>query len=252
MGTITLAAACGSSVIVDKNGTTTEGGVGGTGGTGGTTATQKICGGKQGLQCAPNEWCQWDEPGSCGALDQTGTCQPKPQGCPGDCPYVCACDNTFYCNACDAHAAGLDTNSFGCGVVFDAGPPADVNAFVLPTSAQRYMITKADTMNDRCLQIVVSTVGSGISDIEVTMGWGVEKISITPSAADCDSSGWPAPPSATFTDIAKGTIKQNDLTWPCAVDVDVAIAFPPGSPAWVPPAESIQAFGLVIHGTCIP
>lgn len=260
MTAITLAAACGGNVVVDKNGTTTSEGGGGTGGTGGaggtgSTTTQKICGGKQGLLCASNEWCQWDVPGSCGVADQTGTCQPKPEGCPADCPGVCACDGSFFCNACGAHQAGWDTgdNFPGCGIVFDAGPPDDIKAFVLPTSAPRYMITKADHANNRCLQIVVSGNGPGvIPDIDVTMGWGVDTIAITPSAADCDGSAWPPPLDAFFTNMAKGSIKHNDVMWPCIVDVDVAIAFPQNGPPWVPSQESVQAFGLVIQGACIP
>ena len=66
------------------------------------------CGGLVGLDCNPNEWCEYDNPGMCGSGDQMGTCRTRPQGCTKDCPGVTGCDGKFYCNACMAHQAGFD------------------------------------------------------------------------------------------------------------------------------------------------
>ena len=66
------------------------------------------CGGFLGLQCNPDEWCEYDNPGSCGNADQGGACRPRPQVCTKDCPGVTGCDGEFYCNACMAHRAGYD------------------------------------------------------------------------------------------------------------------------------------------------
>lgn len=257
----TLTVGCGGNVVVDKNTTSTttidtggaggEGGYGGAGGDGGTGGTgAKLCGGKQGYQCDFGEWCDYDPPGSCGGFDNYGTCQPMPQGCPADCPGVCGCDGQFYCNACEAHGAGVDTSDIPeCGIT---PPPADeYNAYVLPTNAPRYAITKASWSQDRCLAIVVVGFGSSsFPNVDVTMGWAVESISITPNAADCVNQGsWPPSPGAVSASDAKGGIKQDDVSFPCFVDVDVAVAFPPGSPAWVPPQDSAQAFGLKVQGT---
>jgi hypothetical protein len=61
------------------------------------------------------------EPNSCGAGDMGGTCRPLPQICLDDCPMVCGCDGKFYCNACNAHAHGVDDSSnTSC---FDGGAP---------------------------------------------------------------------------------------------------------------------------------
>lgn len=37
-----------------------------------------------------------------------GRCEPRPRGCTADCPGVCACDASFYCNECVAAAAGMN------------------------------------------------------------------------------------------------------------------------------------------------
>ena len=48
----------------------------------------------------------------CGAGDQTGTCQKRPDACALGCPapeyQVCGCDGEKYCSECDAQAAGVD------------------------------------------------------------------------------------------------------------------------------------------------
>jgi hypothetical protein len=68
-----------------------------------------ICGGLAGSVCATDEWCDYpDSAVACGGDDSTGVCMKKPGGCPTDCPGVCGCDGNFYCNACDASAAGVD------------------------------------------------------------------------------------------------------------------------------------------------
>jgi hypothetical protein len=95
---------------------------------GGGTGT--ICGGKGGLTCDATHYCEWTD-NSCGGADGTGTCQPRPTGCP-DPIYVptCGCDNVIYGGACDAAAAGADVNvynfctppadTFACGQLFCA------------------------------------------------------------------------------------------------------------------------------------
>ena len=66
----------------------------------------KACGGKKGLTCSKDEYC--DFANNCGAGDALGVCKKRPQGCTADCPGVCGCDGKFYCNACGAAAAGID------------------------------------------------------------------------------------------------------------------------------------------------
>jgi hypothetical protein len=242
---------CGGKVAIDGNNTTNTGGAGGSGGSGGAPPMPKICGGKQGFQCGADEWCQWDPPGTCGGFDNSGTCQPKPGGCTADCPGVCGCDGAFYCNECDAHNAGVDVSANGiCGFMDAGGPDPEYAAITLPTNAPRYVITKTEHAADRCVLIFMVGFGMSTSDIQTTMGWGVERILITPHAKDCmiGSDFPPPPPDAVQTDIAKGSIKQDKSDWPCWVSVDVSIVWPPGSPAWVPAEETLQADQLIIQG----
>ncbi|HJL18466.1 MAG TPA: hypothetical protein RMH99_22570 [Sandaracinaceae bacterium LLY-WYZ-13_1] len=54
--------------------------------------------------CPSGTFC--DYPGmTCGGV---GTCQPRPAGCTEDCPGVCGCDGTTYCNTCLAQSMGMD------------------------------------------------------------------------------------------------------------------------------------------------
>lgn len=114
-----------------------EAGVGGTkpdAGTGGTTPeagtggakpdAAKLCGGIAGAVCGPDEWCDYTYAGTnyCGGDDSAGICQPRPTGCPEDCPGTCGCDGKFYCNACMAHGSGTDDGGPGpCSPNPDAG-----------------------------------------------------------------------------------------------------------------------------------
>jgi hypothetical protein len=68
------------------------------------------CGGLAGLVCGPAEYCDWSDVSFCGFTDQLGTCQPRPEVCPQDCPGVCGCDGAFYCNACIAASQGVDVH----------------------------------------------------------------------------------------------------------------------------------------------
>jgi hypothetical protein len=65
------------------------------------------CGGIAGAVCPTGMFCDFTA-SVCGASDQTGLCQPRPQVCTTDCPGVCGCDGRFYCNSCLAHSAGTD------------------------------------------------------------------------------------------------------------------------------------------------
>ena len=70
------------------------------------------CGGLTGATCADDEFCDYEPEAMCGAGDQTGTCQPRPDACALACPapefQVCGCDGEKYCTECDAQAAGVD------------------------------------------------------------------------------------------------------------------------------------------------
>ena len=74
------------------------------------------CGGLLGLSCADDEFCSFAADAFCGAADQTGTCEPRPEVCPDIFSPVCGCDDETYANACEANGAGVSVASEGeCG-----------------------------------------------------------------------------------------------------------------------------------------
>lgn len=61
-------------------------------------------------RCDGEHYCDRE---SCGG---EGVCVRRPDACTDDCPGVCGCDGTDYCNACDAAVAGVDVAHAGpCG-----------------------------------------------------------------------------------------------------------------------------------------
>lgn len=73
------------------------------------------CGGLAGFACLPWEYCHFAD-GSCGAADQTGICDRRPQVCPEIFAPVCGCDGETYGNECEAAGNGVSVASQGeCG-----------------------------------------------------------------------------------------------------------------------------------------
>ncbi|MEM1025642.1 MAG: Kazal-type serine protease inhibitor domain-containing protein [Myxococcota bacterium] len=66
-----------------------------------------VCGGRSGQSCEADEYCAFVGE-LCDWADAEGTCQPRPEVCPGVVDPVCGCDNRTYGNLCEARAAGVD------------------------------------------------------------------------------------------------------------------------------------------------
>jgi hypothetical protein len=74
--------------------------------------TGASCGGFGGIDCAHSHWCDYPYD-DCGGDDGSGTCEPKPLGCPDFYFPTCACDGNVYGNACEAQMAGSDISMRG-------------------------------------------------------------------------------------------------------------------------------------------
>jgi len=66
------------------------------------------CGGFAGLGCPGGRYCNYPDASMCGAGDQTGTCEDRPEACTALYDPACGCDGHTYSNACMAASAGVD------------------------------------------------------------------------------------------------------------------------------------------------
>jgi hypothetical protein len=66
-----------------------------------------------GAACPDGQYCEFAPDAQCGAADQTGTCQTRPDVCADIFDPVCGCDDKTYGNACEAAAAGVSVASAG-------------------------------------------------------------------------------------------------------------------------------------------
>lgn len=264
---IAVVTACSGSVDTSASSGASASGSGGSTSTATATATATsstgqggggaFCGGKAGIQCAPGQFCAFDPAGSCGNADNGGACTPKPGGCTADCPGACGCDGKFYCNACDANAAGVDVSSASPGTCFpDAGAPAIYSGQEIFTNVPRFALFKADPARNVCFRLVLEMLGGGAPlGIATPTGWTLAMAEVTDHASDCvgGNNGFPGPPIGM---AVKATGGSGKIDFPpsgphCTVTLHASLAFPKGAP-FVPASEPLDADMLVVSDACPP
>ncbi len=118
---------CNSAVVGDEcptDATCNTGTAGSGAGTAGSGAGNgNRCGGLLGAACSKGEYCAYASSAACGAADQTGQCEPRPEVCAEIYQPTCGCDDKTYGNECEAAGAGVsvahagECQTAGSGVV---------------------------------------------------------------------------------------------------------------------------------------
>jgi hypothetical protein len=208
----------------------------------------KVCGGFAELMCDEDEFCDYPD-GNCGGDDSTGVCVVSSDLCTDDCPGVCGCDGKFYCNKCEAEAAGVDVRE---GATCPDNS-AKYSALAWFGGLDHLMFRKADAARNICVEVYMArpTMNSPGFSFNLPAEWGVVSATISDQAADCDAMGQPVGKGVNATG-GMGTVTFNIPPggfFPCDVSVQGSLSFPAGEP-WVLPNEPLNAAMVVVKDGC--
>ncbi|WP_437729865.1 hypothetical protein [Sorangium sp. So ce1335] len=248
-----LLAACGGSVDI-PSGSGGADGAGGAGGASGITSstsggggTPVACGARSGGTCGADEYCDFPDD-SCATFDTVGQCAGRPGVCPADCPGVCGCDGTFYCNACSAQQAGVDVST---STACRDPEEADYAATYWSGGLEHLIVAKASPGADRCVMLYADRPAVDAPegfDVEIPKTWGVSRVVLAEGAADCTPESMrPAGETVNATGATGSLSFHLDETgWlvPCSLDIDVSVTLP-GEPA----PEVLRATGVHVSSS---
>ncbi|WP_437480177.1 hypothetical protein WME75_35055 [Sorangium sp. So ce1014] len=244
-----LLAACGDDTeTLPGSGGEGGGGAGGAGASstgGGGGGAPVVCGGSAGATCGETEYCDTRETAddACPGEAQ-GVCVPRPSlgDCPEDCPGVCGCDQRVYCNACLAHAAGMnaseDTSCASADYVIGAHDSVYVH--------------HADLEANRCLTLYLAWPTESpphFADVELPEFWALLSVSLTGEMRDCTQPRTPDADGLHDVTGAAGTMswEPEPVTGiPCIIDMDITATLDGG-----PETERFEATGVVVDNTCL-
>lgn len=213
------------------------------------SGTTTVCGGKTGALCAADEYCDFAD-GSCGVADQTGVCTPKPPGCTADCPGVCACDGSFYCNACGAAEDGLDvSNSTAC-----LADNAEYSAKLWIGDLDHLVVRKADFQRDLCFELFLDAplMPQDPWYVQAPQSYVATSGIVIQGAMNCYADVAPDPLVIQAAG-GKGIVDWKlgaMMFYPCELDIDVTLTFQ-STASWLMPYETMHAFGVKVEDTCL-
>lgn len=191
--------------------------------------------------CRATEVCVYSVAGSCGEDNDEGTCQARPTLCEPTCPGVCGCDKQVYCSTCDALQSGAASAGNR-----DCYPNTSTYvSYALPTGVSRAVLFKQDEKRGICFRVTMVQPASagerGYAGVNLSTGWGVEKIEVTNNATDCalNSEGLPVTPKGVSLQASDANGCVN-FTSVCEFDISMRVRFDTYGVPTIPRVEPIE------------
>lgn len=181
------------------------------------------CTGWDDPSCGPAAWCDVGAD-LCGG---SGVCRPRPQACDDDCPGVCGCDGSVYCNSCRAQGQGV---AVAKDAVCDDGSYA---AKLWIGGLDRLIISKKDVTNKLCIRVHATWPADTQPTYPISMPsqWAVIAVEYSQKLSDCDNIQRPGPGGLMSSSSATGSINWTidpGKNYPCTLDIQMNVTLPMG------------------------